>query len=628
MALATPTRAPGRPRARGIAWAALLTLLCLAPHLLRMSLRVMSVADGFYAHAAWMMSQGHAPYVQFTQVAFPLAEAVLAAVFAVCGHDVRVVGACNLCIVLAVAATLNAAARRMVRRSHETARRGQPASAGEALATERAARRAGAVAALAWSWSAWVVNYDMFERETWAALGTALAPWAPYAPRAATGRAGGATNRAADATDRAADATNRAADATDRAADATDRAADATDRDRGAQAPPSWRRAWAIAGGMAVGFWIKITAVIPAGAMLGHLALTGRWRQALRAGLAFLALAGTATLLCWWAWGTPFLQQVFLFGFFRSPNTNGPLDVLQYFAHFTDPVLALALAALAVHGLPRLLRPEGAPACMLLADLLFFVAVSPTVWDHNCIGLVPASAMLLGSAAAAFSGALALRMALGTALVVAAVIVLPAAPFEGLATSPLGLAPWFRGYPREAVDRTAEFIRRYTRPGDVVCTLQPIYALQAGRAEFVRYLDLQELALDIEAAVERDGLLATWAARRRPLRLGAPHGPRAGDAPPASGPITDPEDPRLARMGHYAGRMLSCGLAYDRPLLLDALAHREIALVVEPLPPLSLTVEDLQAAGYRRVEEPPLHCIGWRPPGGVGRRVVRDLFPR
>ncbi|HTE05891.1 MAG TPA: hypothetical protein VK824_06825 [Planctomycetota bacterium] len=557
----------------------LLLLACAAPHLLRMALPVTTVADSSYAHGAWMLSEGFTPYVHFAQVAFPLAEFVLAAAFALLGHDLRVVGACNLAVVLAVAAALGLAARRMVSWTG-----GAEAGAADAR-REAAARRAGVVAALAWSWGAWVVHYDFFERETWTALGTALALAALFAPVSARERASGAAGE-------------------------------------------GWRRAWAVGAGLALGFCVKITVLAPVGAVLAHLVLARGWRAAWRTGLAFAALVGAVTLACWWAWGRPFLEQVYLFGFFRAPNTAGPLDTLADIASFTDPVLALMFAALLACGLPGLRRPVGVPALVLLAELAFLTLVSPTFWNHNLISFYPPGALLLGVLAAQWSAGLALRMAGALAVVVAGVLALPAVYMPGMTASPHALAPYVEGWSREGIAHHAAFLQRHSAPGDVVCTLQPAYALAAGRVEFVRYLDMQPLALGVEAAVRADGVAGAWAARKgRPqLGPGATAGGPAAAAPAPGMPALG--DPRLAKLDPYVARMFACSLAYDRPLLLDAIRQREIALFVEPLLPLVLGADELEAAGYERFEDHEFGLAGWRPAAGVGRHVVRELFRR
>ncbi len=597
-------RAPHAPRAR--LSLVLLLLACAGPHLLRMALPVTTVADSFYPHAAWMLQQGFTPYIQFTQVAFPLAEGVLAAAFALCGHDLRVVELCNLLVVLGVAATLAAAAQRMVRRARTAATEtaatnaaatnaaateaaatnaaatnaaatnaaANEAAATNAVATEAAARRAGIVAALAWSWCAWVVHFNLFERETWAASGTALALLALFAPALPSEPEG----------------------------------------------RPGWRRATAIGASMALAFCIKITALMPAGALLVYLALTGRLREAARTAAVFGALIGAATLACWWAWGTPFLQQVYLFGFFRNPNVSGTVEALGHVAGFTDPLLALMFAALLAFGLPALRRPAGAPALMLLAELLFLTVISPTVWSHNLIGLAVPGALLLGGVAAAWSAALAWRMTAALALVLAAVLALPDTYMPDMTASPRALAPYVEGWSRVGIAHTAAFLQRHTTADEVVCTLQPAASVQAGRVEFLRYLDLQSLALALQAAVHEDGLRATWAARRGSLLLG-----RAG--PPLAGGIA-PDDARLEAFGPYVGRLLACGLAHDRPLLLDAVAKHEIGLFVEPLPPLMVTADELRAAGYERFEDHELGLAGWKPPAASGTLVVRDLYTR
>jgi hypothetical protein len=183
--------------------------------------------------------------------------------------------------------------------------------------------------------------------------------------------------------------------------------------------------------------------------------------------------------------------------------------------------------------------------------------------------------------------------------------------------APRALAPYVAGWSRDGIARTAAFLERSSGPADVVCTLQPAASLQAGRVEFLRYIDLQSLALALDAAVRRDGLAAAWAVRQGPLFLGPAGRAAAGSA-----------DPRLGSLDPYLGRLLACSVAYDRPLLIDALSRREIGLVVEPLPPLLLTADDLRHAGYYRFEDHELGLAAWKPVDGVGRRVVRELFER
>src|SRR5262245_49828403 len=166
---------------------ALLMLACAAPHVARLLGPNIAPVDGFYAHGALMIARGYEPFIHFTQVAFPFAEQALALVIRAVGHDVMVFEASHLVIVLAVAAALYGAGSRL------------------------AGGIAGMVAALAWSWQVWVVHYHLFERETWAALGTSLALFVYLRPE-----------------------------------------------------PLNWRRAAGVALALALAFTMKITALVPA----------------------------------------------------------------------------------------------------------------------------------------------------------------------------------------------------------------------------------------------------------------------------------------------------------------------------------------------------------------------------
>jgi len=551
-------------KAGGMRLAALL-LLCAAPHLVRMASSSLMPNDGFYAHAAWMYSHGAQPWLHVTQVAFPLAEYVLAGVIRVFGHDVRVFELVNLTVVLAIAATLWTTARRFVLAGTST---DGP--------RERAATLAGVVAALGFAWSAWVIHFHLGERETWAALGTVLA-------LASLARSP-------------------------------------------APAGLSWRRAAAIGSALALAFCLKITAIMAAGGVLLHLlarrepaSASARLRDALRVAAVLLGLAGGATLLCWLVWGPPFLQQVFLFGMFRGRDVAGPRQALADLLVLTDPVLLLGFAALLVHGLRRLRGPWGAPALVMLADLAFLLLISPTLWDHNLISLAPSAALLL-------AGAVADRPRRTAALVLAATLLLGALQLvprdwasalgQQAPRAPLGpVAVAFDGWPREEFRRRATFLERHSQASEVVVTMNPWWSLQAGRVEAVRYFDLQAIALGLRETLAADGLRSAWARRATPLLL-APAG------------VKLPRTERFELLGSYFGRLVACGLQWERPLLLAALQAREIGLVMEPLPAPVLRAEDLLEAGYVRFEDEELGLAGWRPGDGASRPVLREIYPR
>jgi hypothetical protein len=521
-------------------------VLCAAPHLLRLFGPTLAPTDGGYVHAAYMLSRGFEPYVQFTQVAFPLAEGVLAGAMRLFGTDLRVVEAVNGLVVLGVALLAYVAGTRL------------------------GGRPAGALAALGWSWSQWVVWHNVFARETWAALGVGIALAACFGPRPAD------------------------------------------DARAEASLPPlRGGRLLLVALGLLLAFAMKITALVAAVGLCAHRLLAGRPREALRLALAVLAGATVMTLLCAWRWGDPFLWQVYLFGWFRVAET----DLAARVAHllgWTDAVLALGLVALFVWALPRLRGPAGAPALVMIAYLLYMLLLSPTIWQHNLINLALPSALLLAGFATARRRRLGATSAAMLALV--ACIALFSGGYMPGSYGPMG--PYFGGWPRDGVANRAAFLERYSGPDEIVATTQPLWAVQAGRIEFVRDHDTMGVALGIEAGLLRDGLAATLRARDDRLLIGGDEAPDA---------------PALARLGPYYGRLMANGRAWVRPLLLDALGRHEIALVMETegeLVPGLLGFEDLQAAGYERVVDHDLGVAGWRPDGGASRPVVRELFRR
>jgi hypothetical protein len=80
-------------------------------------------------------------------------------------------------------------------------------------------------------------------------------------------------------------------------------------------------------------------------------------------------------------------------------------------------------------------------------------------------------------------------------------------------------------------------------------------------------------------------------------------------------------------MAAYALRLLANDLLYVRPLYLDALARRQLALVLEPLPAGVIDAADLRAAGYEVLREGLL--TGWRPKEGPAPPArLAPLFER
>jgi hypothetical protein len=508
---------------------ALPVLLCAAPLVARLLLPNVAPNDGFYGHAAFMLARGATPYHDFTQVAFPLAEGALALAIRLFGHDLRTIELANALMIGAVALALHRAGRAL------------------------AGPRAGAVAAIAWCWSLWVVHFNLFERETWAALGVALAF--------------GAYARGFDA------------------APLTDSTADRRTASRAATA---------VAAGQLLAVLVKLTALFAAAGLALHLVVTGRARAALALTARLAALLLLATLLGWALWGQDFLVQVWLFGFFRSATGLAPTEKLVQLVHWADPLTVLGLAALLAVGLPAVRRAAGAPALVLLCQLAYALLLSPTLWEHNLIELAPACALLLGATVAQWPrGRLAFAAATGALVVVIATLGRPWLAGD--------YGPWgagFGGWPRDAITRRGEFLERHSGPDELVVTSNPWWSLQAGRVEAVRYFELQPVVDGLEASLQADGLLATLAKRTGPLLLG---------------PGFPPADPRAASRTPFVGRLVANALAYTRPALLDALSRHEIALLLEPLPLKVLLPADLQAAGYERFEDLELGLAAWRP---------------
>jgi hypothetical protein len=537
------TRGPLARAAPRVWQGPLLILACAAPHALRWFGDTVVLQDGFYAHAAFMLARGHAPYVDFVLPAFPLAEGVLALLLLVFGHGARVFEGATLAVIAAVALVL-----------HRTAGR---------LAGSHAGSRAGAAAALAWCGGLWVLHFHLFERETWAALGTSLALLAAAGPP-----------RRADAC-------------------ADDIAANA--RVAAVRDELSRLRCAAIAGGLALALLVKLTALAAAAGLCAHLLLTGRRRALWRVAGIFLALTGAATALGTLLWGGEFLTQVYLFGFFRSPDPGSVAGRATQLLLWSDPALLLGLAALCACGLPGLRRREGAAALVLLAQLAYALLVSTTLWEHNLIDFAPAAALLLGVAVDTWARCrVAFAAAAGALLVTLAL--LPGAWLSG-DHGPRGVG--FGGWPRESLLRRAAFLQRWSGPDDVVLTTNPWWSVQAGRVEFVRYWDLEPQLRGLQASLSADGLLATLDKRYGPLLLG---------------PGLPEPDARARALPPYFGRSLANALAHTRPRLLAELQAHGIALVVEPLPPAVLLRDDLLAAGYRRFEDHELGQSGWRPP--------------
>lgn len=530
--MSATTDVPAGTRTRAPAMGPWVFALVVLPWIVRALGDRAGLTDGFYAHGALMIAKGYTPYVDYTQVAFPLAEGLLAAVFTVLGPSLRVVELLNRLVGLAVAVQLHGIGWRL------------------------GGRRAGALAAVLYAWSTWVIGFDLFEREAWAALGTVLAVRAVLDAEVLRGR-----------------------------------------------------DAWRVAMALLLAVCVKITTVFVAVAVCAHLLLQGRRRETFAVGLRFAGLVLAVSAACAALWGLPFLWQVYLFGFFRNP-THDVWQALTFMVEHADLTLWLGLLGLVHVGLPRLRRAEGLLACILLLDIVYATALSGVIWNHNLLNLVPSCAVLAAlSLTASWRDATQRRLRTLGALTACLAVVLPATRAEHfdwvVADSGFGFG---FGRPRRWVQENAGFLREHSRFDEVISCVDPWVAFAADRVPFVRYWDLQPVARGVEDSLRGDGLAATLARRSVDTLLVG-----AGDPP---------HDPRMeVFFSAYDQRLYACGVHWVRPELLDALARSEIALVLEPLPPVMLSPDDLLAAGYVRFEADGL--AAWRAP----RRQVAALQP-
>ena len=439
--------------------------------------------------------------------------------------------------------------------------------------TVLAGRRCGAVAAVLWSWSPWVAFYSNFERETPALIGVMTALVIALRPE-----------------------------------------------------PLRGRRLLLVAGALLFACLMKITLIMAALALVAHRLLCGRWREALALLALFLGGLALATFACWLVWGQPFLEQVWLYGVFRGRvvSAGGALGMVL---NFLDPLSAAGFVGLILVGIPGLRRPVGAVALVLLFDLLFYSVVSPTFWAHNVLVLLPSLALLAGACAAQATRWRAAGRVLACGLFVLFAVwptaeSVAAAVREGLdPTAPAHVRAW--GEPRAEILQMADFIERHSGPDDVVESTSSWATFEAGRLKFVRDWDLQSIAQGLHASLAADGLRATMAKIDGPAPLGAGQPGNPPTHPPKV--WTNTEGGGL--MAGYALRLLANDVIYVRPAYLQALARREIALVMEPLPAGVIEAKDLREAGYELVSEG--FVAGWRPKDGPAPpRRLPPLFER
>jgi len=263
---------------------------------------------------------------------------------------------------------------------------------------------------------------------------------------------------------------------------------------------------------------IKLTSLIPACAVLGHLAWgRGDARGALRAAAWLAGGLAASLLVCGAVYGSAFWLQIGLFHL--SKGHYAAIAAPLYPARVLDllaPLFACGALALAR-------RRPGAQALTLLAwvalGYAFYGFLSPTVWAHNFLELLPALAALAGHGAervwcglarvrgAAPRGPLPLARALAPALFTLACLAGP---------TPLRNESWERGavygfgyLARSEVTALADALREASSP-DAAVVAPAFLCFEAGRRPLIRFPETYGVYRDAALRAERDGWLRAW----------------------------------------------------------------------------------------------------------------------
>ncbi len=326
-------------------------------------------------------------------------------------------------------------------------------------------RRAGCLGACLFAWSSLGFRYHVFERESFAALALCAALW--LALRETPSRRSGAT-----------------------------------------------ALGLCLLGAAAV----KLTALIPACAVLGHVAWVRRdGRCALRAaGIAALGLTLIA-VACGAHYGSEFWLQVGLFHLGKGQHAAVAAPL------FPGRVLD-ALAPLFALGVLRVARRRPGPGAFAVLGwaglgYAFYGFASPTVWAHNYLELLPALAAVAGyGAEGIWRGLAALRrppLPRGAALASP----LGALLFTGLCLAgptPLRNENWERdsvygfGYlPRAELALLANALREASAP-DASVVAPAFLCFEAGRRPLIRFPETTGVYRDVAERADRDGWLRTW----------------------------------------------------------------------------------------------------------------------
>ena len=430
--LANLSDSVARP-ARGLAlwqWGVLLAAL-VGPRVARMAAPRVWLEDTPYLYAAYLLGQGHRPHVDFVCPHFPALEFGLAAAYKAFGATHRTAEALTQ-----LAAFLSSWL------AFSLTRRAWQRLCGKRSLSPGAGFWPGLVAALLFGACSLTFRFHLFEREVFLCLVLLATAFVVLGERELS-------------------------------------------------------RPWPVLVGLALGLGltIKLTFVVYAAVLTAFVfwELKDR-RSAVVMASACLGFCAAATALCWWAYGSDFLFQVYMLHFFKGRNfLNVGAKLMEARVWCSLPMAGLMLSVPFTDQMrDRLTRFAWAT---LAGYVLYFLVCSPTLWAHNMLMMLPSMAVLgsLGAAKwvegvprAGRSWGAAARTAIGLVILVAGPTWL--FPLRNKNWRPEG-AWGFAGMRRSDIARAARFIQERVEPDEQICA-PPIIALEARREDPLHYREL------------------------------------------------------------------------------------------------------------------------------------------
>ena len=282
---------------------------------------------------------------------------------------------------------------------------------------------------------------------------------------------------------------------------------------------PATRQAVFVALIFVVACAIKLTAVIPFPVMLLFIAVAYRRIVATMVSGATLAVALAAfSAMLYRLYGNEFILQTFVFHFLKGRDLG--LDNALFPRMLLDVIVPLF-----VLGCWRILvdrifdRGVILVLAIVAAEYAFYGVLSPTVWGHNYLELLPFIAIIAGIGANALAQAartLAQRWQFAAGGVALLAICL-------LWLSPIINENWLHGavygfgfVPRSEIPQLADALRAASKPDDDVIAPSFI-CFEANRRELIRYPETYGVYREAKAEYERDGFFAALAGWAPPI---------------------------------------------------------------------------------------------------------------